>query len=177
MLRATPERIVIEAYHGARAGLGGGRQGDAWQAGDDALLHAPDRDSLRSRRSGMAVTPRRGDVLAGRARPDTGIVRSARRAPRRRLTDELNRHLRTLGRRPDDDRRSGLSLARALPFSAEKMGFITLDQLRTIDRERVGAQARAAHPRSDGDDAYAFAGVLCGVAPRGTAAERKALYL
>ena len=94
----------------------------------------------------MAVTPRRGDVLLVELDPTRG---SEIRKPRPCVVvspDELNRHLRTLIVAPMTTGGQGYPWRVACRFQ-QKDGFITLDQLRTIDRERVSRKlGRLAPP-------------------------------
>jgi mRNA interferase MazF len=99
----------------------------------------------------MAIAPRRGDVLLVALDPTRGSeIRKARPcvvvSP-----DELNRHLRTLIVAPMTTGGQGYPWRVRCRFQ-QKDGFITLDQLRTIDRERVerklGRLAPAAMART-----------------------------
>ncbi len=86
---------------------------------------------------GMAVTPRRGDVLLVELDPTRGSEIRKTRPCVVVSPDELNRHLRTLIVAPMTT--GGQAYPWRVPCRfQQKDGFITLDQLRTIDRERVG---------------------------------------
>lgn len=84
----------------------------------------------------MAVTPRRGDVLLVELDPTRGSEIRKTRPCVVVSPDELNRHLRTLIVAPMTTGGQAYPWRVACRFQ-QKDGFITLDQLRTIDRERV----------------------------------------
>lgn len=84
----------------------------------------------------MAVAPRRGDVLLIELDPTRGSEIRKTRPCVVVSPDELNRHLRTLIVAPMTTGGQAYPWRVACRFQ-QKDGFITLDQLRTIDRERV----------------------------------------
>lgn len=85
----------------------------------------------------MAVTPRRGDVLRIELDPTRGSEIRKSRPCVVVSPDELNRHLRTLIVAPMTT--GGQAYPWRVPCRFQRQdGFIALDQLRTIDRERVG---------------------------------------
>lgn len=97
----------------------------------------------------MAVTPRRGDVLLVELDPMRGSeIRKTRRcvvvSP-----DELNRHLRTHIVAPMMT--GGQAYPWRVPCRFQQTdGFFTLDQLRIIDRERVGRKLGRIAPMALG---------------------------
>lgn len=84
----------------------------------------------------MALTPRRGDVLLVELDPTRGSEIRKTRPCVVVSPDELNRHLRTLIVAPMTTGGQAYPWRVACRFQ-QKDGFIALDQLRTIDRERV----------------------------------------
>jgi len=84
----------------------------------------------------MALTPRRGDVLLVELGPTRGSEIRKTRPCVVVSPDELNRHLRTLIVAPMTTGGQAYPWRVACRFQ-QRDGFITLDQLRTIDRERV----------------------------------------
>lgn len=84
----------------------------------------------------MAVTPRRGDVLLVELDPTLGSEIRQTRPCVVVSPDELNRHLRTLIVAPMTTGGHAYPWSVACRFQ-QKAADITLDQLRTIDRERV----------------------------------------
>lgn len=84
----------------------------------------------------MAITPRRGDVLLVELDPTRGSEIRKTRPCVVVSPDELNRHIRTLIVAPMTTGGQTYPWRVACRFQ-QKDGFITLDQLRTIDRERV----------------------------------------
>ena len=84
----------------------------------------------------MALTPRRGDVLLVALDPTRGSEIRKTRPCVVVSPDELNRHLRTLIVAPMTTGGQVYPWRVACRFQ-QKDGFITLDQLRTIDRDRV----------------------------------------
>ena len=94
----------------------------------------------------MAVTPRRGDVLLVELDPTRGSEIRMTRPCVVVSPDELNRHLRTLLVAPMTTGGQAYPWRVACRFQ-QKDGYITLDQLRTIDRERVSRKlGRLAPP-------------------------------
>ncbi len=94
----------------------------------------------------MAITPRRGDVLLVELDPKLGSEIRKTRPCVVVSPDELNRHLRTLIVAPMTTGGQAYPWRVACRFQ-QKDGFITLDQLRTIDRERVSRKlGRLAPP-------------------------------
>lgn len=97
----------------------------------------------------MAVTPRRGDVLLVELDPTRGSEIRKTRPCVVVSPDELNRHLRTLIVAPMTT--SGQAYPWRVPCRFQQTdGFITLDQLRTIDRERVGRKLGRLAPAALG---------------------------
>jgi len=94
----------------------------------------------------VAITPRRGDVLLVELDPKLGSEIRKTRPCVVVSPDELNRHLRTLIVAPMTTGGQAYPWRVACRFQ-QKDGFITLDQLRTIDRERVSRKlGRLAPP-------------------------------
>jgi len=97
----------------------------------------------------MAVTPRRGDVLLVELDPTRGSEIRKTRPCVVVSPDELNRHLRTLIVAPMTT--GGQAYPWRVPCRfQQKDAFITLDQLRTIDRERVGRKLGRLAPAALG---------------------------
>ena len=97
----------------------------------------------------MAVTPRRGDVLLVALDPTRGSEIRKTRPCVVVSPDELNRHLRTLIVAPMTT--GGQAYPWRVPCRFQQTdGFITLDQLRTIDRERVGRKLGRLAPAALG---------------------------
>ncbi len=85
----------------------------------------------------MAVTPKRGDVILVQLDPARGSEIRKTRPCAVISPDELNRHLRTVIVAPMT------TGGHAYPWRApcrfqQRDGFIALDQVRTVDRERLG---------------------------------------
>ena len=97
----------------------------------------------------MAVTPRRGDVLLVELDPTRGSEIRKTRPCVVVSPDELNRHLRTLIVAPMTTGGQAYPWRVACRFQ-QKDGFITLDQLRTIDRERVTRKLGRLAPQALG---------------------------
>ena len=97
----------------------------------------------------MAVTPRRGDVLLVELDPTRGSGIRKTRPCVVVSPDELNRHLRTLIVAPMTTGGQAYPWRVACRFQ-QNDGFITLDQLRTIDRERVGRKLGRLAPAALG---------------------------
>lgn len=97
----------------------------------------------------MAVTPRRGDVLLVELDPTRGSEIRKTRPCVVVSPDELNRHLRTLIVAPMTT--GGQAYPWRVPCRFRQTdGFVTLDQLRTIDRERVGRKLGRLAPTALG---------------------------
>lgn len=84
----------------------------------------------------MALSPRRGDVILVMLDPTRGSEIRKTRPCVVVSPDELNRHLRTLIVAPMTTGGPAYPWRVACRFQ-QRDGFIALDQLRTIDRERV----------------------------------------
>ena len=85
----------------------------------------------------MAVTPKRGDVIRVQLDPTRGSEIRKTRPCTVISPDELNRHLRTVIVAPMTT--GGHAYPWRVPCRFQQRdGFIALDQVRTVDRERLG---------------------------------------
>ncbi len=97
----------------------------------------------------MAVNPRRGDVILVTLDPTRGSEIRKTRPCVVVSPDELNRHLRTLIVAPMTTGGHAYPWRVACRFQ-QRDGFIVLDQLRTIDRERVSRKLGRLAPAALG---------------------------
>ena len=97
----------------------------------------------------MAVTPRRGDVVLVALDPARGREIRKTRPCVVVSPDELNRHLRTLIVAPMTTGGQAYPWRVSCRFQRTD-GFIALDQLRTVDRERVARKLGRLAPSALG---------------------------
>ena len=98
---------------------------------------------------GLAVTPKRGDVVLVALDPTRGSEIRKTRPCVVVSPDELNRHLRTIIVAPMTTRGQVYPWRVACRFQ-QTDGFIALDQLRTVDRERVARKLGRLAPAALG---------------------------
>ena len=97
----------------------------------------------------MAVTPKRGDVILVALDPTRGSEIRKTRPCVIVSPDELNRHLRTIIVAPMTTGGQAYPWRAACRFQ-QTDGFIALDQLRTVDRERVSRKLGRLAPAALG---------------------------
>jgi len=97
----------------------------------------------------MAVTPKRGDVILVALDPTRGSEIRKTRPCVIVSPDELNRHLRTVIVAPMTTGGQAYPWRVACRFQ-QTDGFIALDQLRTVDRERVARKLGRLAPAALG---------------------------